>query len=305
MLEQLGPYQIQEQISKGGMGTIYKAYHPALDRHVAIKVLASRFSADPHFVERFKKEAQIVARLEHPHILPIYDFAHDGETAYLVMKLVEGSSLYAHIGPKGMSPDEALRVLEAAAQGLAHAHKRNIVHRDIKPDNILIDENGWVYLTEFGMAKMVTSTGPTAEGTILGTPEYMAPEQAQGRVVDHRADIYSLTVLIFHVLTGAVPFKGAHPLATIKQVIYDPFPEITSRNPNLPKLLDPLLAKGAAKNPEDRFYDVMELVKMLGAVLASASLPATKELFIRKFRLAVLPFSCEAPDKGWLAEGVQ
>src|SRR3989304_3528180 len=193
MIEQLGPYQIQEQISKGGMGTIYKAYHPALDRHVAVKVLASRFSSDPSFVHRFKNEAQIVARLEHPHILPIYDFAFDGETAYLVMKLVEGSSLYSHIGPKGCPPDKAMGVLEAVAQALAHAHRRNIVHRDIKPDNILIDENDWVYLTDFGMAKLMTTTGPTGEGTILGTPEYMAPEQAQGRPVDHRADIYSLT----------------------------------------------------------------------------------------------------------------
>ena len=305
MIEQLGPYQIEEQISKGGMGTVYKAYHPALDRHVAIKVLASRFSADSSFVSRFKKEAQIVARLEHPHILPVYDFAFDGDTAYLVMKLVEGTSLYAHIGPRGMPPDRAIRILEPVAQALAHAHRRNIVHRDIKPDNILIDENEWVYLSDFGMAKMVTTTGPTGEGTILGTPEYMAPEQAQGKPVDPRADIYSLTVLIFHILTGEVPFKGTHPLATIKQVIYDPFPAITGLNPNLPKLLDPLLQKGAAKDPEGRFSDVMELVKMLEAVLTSATIPQTKELFIRKFHLAVIPFTVDDPEKQWMGDAVQ
>src|SRR5262245_28121392 len=161
MIEQLGPYQILEKISKGGMGTVYKAYHPALDRYVAIKVLASRFSSDPSFVQRFKKEARIVARLEHPHILPIYDFAFDGDTAYLVMKLVEGSSLYAHIGPRGMAPDRVMMIVEAVAQALSHAHRRNIIHRDIKPDNILIDESDWVYLSDFGMAKMVTTTGPT------------------------------------------------------------------------------------------------------------------------------------------------
>ncbi len=271
MIEQLGPYQILEKISKGGMGTVYKAYHPALDRHVAIKVLAARFLSDESFVKRFKKEARIVARLEHPHILPVYDFAFDGDTAYLVMKLVEGNSLYAHIGPRGMSPDRAMMIVEAVAQALSHAHRRNIIHRDIKPDNILIDENDWVYLSDFGMAKMVTTTGPTGEGTIMGTPEYMSPEQAQGKTVDSRSDIYSLTVLIFHILTGTLPFKGTHPLATIKQVIYDPFPEITSHNPLLPKLLDPLLQKGASKDPEDRFGDVEELVKMLGAVLTSAT----------------------------------
>lgn len=305
MIEQLGAYQIEEQISKGGMGTVFRAYHPALDRHVAIKVLASRFSADSNFVTRFKKEAQIVARLEHPHILPVYDFAFDGDTAYLVMKLVEGSSLYEHIGPHGMSPDRAIRILEPIAQALAHAHRRNIVHRDIKPDNILIDENEWVYLSDFGMAKMVTTTGPTGEGTILGTPEYMAPEQAQGKPVDPRADIYSLTVLIYHILTGEVPFKGSHPLATIKQVIYDPFPEITSHNPNLPKLLDPLLQKGAAKDPDHRYSDVMELVKMLEAVLTSATIPQTKELFIKKFHLAVIPFSVDDPEKDWMGDAVQ
>lgn len=304
MIEQLGPYQILEKISRGGMGTVYKAYHPALDRHVAIKVLAARFSSDPSFVERFKKEAIIVARLEHPHILPVYDFAFDGDTAYLVMKLVEGSSLYAHIGPRGMQADRAMMIVEAVAQALSHAHRRNIIHRDIKPDNILIDENDWVYLSDFGMAKMVTTTGPTGEGTIMGTPEYMSPEQAQGKGVDSRSDIYSLTVLIFHILTGSLPFKGTHPLATIKQVIYDPFPEITSHNPLLPKLLDPLLQKGASKNPEDRFADVEELVKMLGAVLTSAALPKTQELFIRKSRIAVLPFTVEDPEKRWMSDAI-
>ena len=304
MIEQLGPYQILEKISKGGMGTVYKAYHPALDRHVAIKVLAARFSSDPSFVQRFKKEAQIVARLEHPHILPVYDFAFEGDTAYLVMKLVEGSSLYAHIGPRGMPADRTMMVVEAVAQALSHAHRRNIIHRDIKPDNILIDESDWVYLSDFGMAKMVTTTGPTGEGTIMGTPEYMSPEQAQGKTVDSRSDIYSLTVLIFHILTGALPFKGTHPLATIKQVIYDPFPEITSFNPQLPKLLDPLLQKGASKNPEDRFGDVEELVKMLGAILTSAALPKTQELFIRKSRIAILPFRVEDPEKQWMADGI-
>ena len=305
MIEQLGPYQIEEQISKGGMGTVFKAYHPALDRHVAIKVLASRFVSDSSFVQRFKKEAQIVARLEHPHILPVYDFAFDGDTAYLVMKLVEGTSLYAHIGPRGMSPEKAIEILEPVAQALAHAHRRNIVHRDIKPDNILIDESEWVYLTDFGMAKMVTATGPTGEGTVLGTPEYMAPEQAQGLTVDPRADVYSLTILIYHLLTGVVPFKGNHPLATIKQVIYDPFPEVTSRNPNLPKLLDPLLQKGAAKNPEDRFADVVEYVKMLQAVLSSATIPVTRDLFIRKFRVAILPFTIQNTEKTWMPEAIQ
>ncbi|MCI0414656.1 serine/threonine-protein kinase [bacterium] len=304
MIEQLGPYQILEKISKGGMGTVYKAYHPALDRHVAIKVLAARFSSDENFVQRFKKEARIVARLEHPHILPVYDFAFEGDTAYLVMKLVEGSSLYAHIGPRGMAPTRAMMIVEAVAQALSHAHRRNIIHRDIKPDNILIDETEWVYLSDFGMAKMVTTTGPTGEGTIMGTPEYMSPEQAQGKTVDFRSDIYSLTVLIFHILTGTLPFKGSHPLATIKQVIYDPFPEITSQNPQLPKLLDPLLQKGASKNPEDRFGDVEELVKMLGAVLTSAALPKTQELFLRKSRIAVLPFAVDEPEKKWLSDAV-
>jgi serine/threonine protein kinase len=304
MIEQLGPYQILEKISKGGMGTVFKAYHPALDRHVAIKVLASRFSSDPSFVQRFKKEARIVARLEHPHILPVYDFAFDADTAYLVMKLVEGSSLYAHIGPRGMPPDRAMLIVEAVAQALSHAHRRNIVHRDIKPDNILIDETEWVYLSDFGMAKMVTTTGPTGEGTIMGTPEYMSPEQAQGKTVDSRSDIYSLTVLIFHILTGTLPFKGTHPLATIKQVIYDPFPEITSRAPQLPKLLDPLLQKGASKNPEDRFSDVEELVKMLGAVLTSAALPKTQELFLRKSRVAILPFSVEEKERQWMSDAI-
>jgi serine/threonine-protein kinase len=305
MQQQLGPYQIREVIGKGGMGAVYKAYHASLDRHVAIKVLSARFSADPSFVERFKKEAQIIARLEHPHILPVYDFASDGNTAYLVMKLVQGSSLTAHITRNGMKPEKVMRVLDAVAQALSHAHRRNIIHRDIKPDNILIDENDWVYLSDFGMAKLLTNADMTQQGLIMGTPEYMSPEQATGHTVDHRADVYSVSVLIFHMLTGTLPFKSHNPMSTIRKAVNDPFPEITSRNPSLPKLLDSVLQKGSSKNPYERFEEVMELAQMVTAVLSSAEMQDTSDLGVRKYRIAVVPFFVSNTDKGWLGDAVQ
>lgn len=305
MQQQLGPYQIREVIGKGGMGTVYSAYHAALDRHVAIKVLSARFSADKSFVERFKKEAQMIARLEHPHILPVYDFAYDGNTAYLVMKFVKGTSLTGKMSKKGMAPEKVMRVLDAVAQALSHAHRRNIIHRDIKPDNILIDENDWVYLSDFGMAKMLTATEITQQGLIMGTPEYMAPEQALGHTVDHRADVYSVSVLIFHMLTGTVPFKSTNPMSTIRKAVAEPFPEITSRNASLPKLLDSLLQKGTAKNPYERFGDVMELAQMVTAVLSSAEMQDTSDLGVRKHRIAVVPFSAAETDRSWMSDGVQ
>lgn len=305
MIGNLGPYQILEEIGRGGMGTVYKAYHPALDRHVAIKVLPSRFVGDPTFVDRFKKEAQTIARLEHPHILPVYDFAYDGSTAYLVMKLVNGHPLTDYIKPGGMNPERAMRILEAASEAMAHAHRRNIIHRDVKPDNILIDENEWVYLTDFGMAKIANVENPTSEGFIMGTPEYMAPEQAQGKAVDFRADIYSFAVLIFHMLTGTIPYRGKQVMETIFKVINEPFPRVTDRNPSLPKLLDSLLQKGAAKNPQDRFSDVTELVKMVGALLTTISLPDTQEITISKHRLAIVPFSASDSSKPWMGDAIQ
>lgn len=305
MQQQLGPYQVREVIGKGGMGAVYNAYHASLDRHVAIKVLSARFSADPSFVERFKKEAQIIARLEHPHILPVYDFAFDGNTAYLVMKLVKGTSLTSHITRRGMPPERMMKVLDAVAQALSHAHRRNIIHRDIKPDNILIDENDWVYLSDFGMAKLLTNADMTQQGLIMGTPEYMAPEQALGHSMDHRADVYSLGVLIFHMLTGTLPFKSHNPMSTIRKAVNEPFPDITSRNPSLPKLLDSVLQKGTAKNPYDRFGDVMELAQMVTAVLSSAEMQDTSDLGVRKYRIAVVPFSSPSIEKNWMGDAVQ
>lgn len=305
MSANLGPYQILEEIGRGGMGTVFKAYHPALDRHVAIKVLPSRFMTDPTFIERFKKEAQTIARLEHPHILPVYDFAYDGKTAYLVMKLVNGHPLTDYIRPGGMSPDRALDILESVADALAHAHRRNIVHRDIKPDNILLDENEWVYLTDFGMAKLVDSDNKTSDGFIMGTPEYMPPEQAQGKPVDFRADIYSMSVLIFHMLTGTLPFRGKQVMETIFKVINEPFPNATDRNPTLPKLLDSVLQKGAAKNAQDRFTDVSELIKIVSAILTTVSLPETQEIVTRKYRLAIVPFSTREANRPWMGDAIQ
>lgn len=304
--KQLGPYQILEMIGRGGMGVVFKGYHPALDRYVAVKVLSTALSADPAFVERFKNEAQIIARLEHPNILPVYDFAISEDTAYLVMKLVTGSSLSEKIGPHGMPPAAAIKVLEAVAQALLHAHRRNIVHRDIKPDNILIDENDWVYLSDFGMAKMLSKTNADSQELIMGTPGYMSPEQARGTDLDHRTDLYSLAVLAFHMLTGSVPYKASTPIDILYRVIEDPFPSASLLNPSLPKLVDSLLTKGASKVPMERFESAPEFVRMLAAVLAAdAAIPETTDIFRKKQNVAVVPFTVGDRDSDWMSEAAQ
>jgi serine/threonine protein kinase len=306
MRKQLGPYQILELIGRGGMGVVFKGYHPALDRHVAVKILSSALSADPAFVQRFKNEAQIIARLEHPNILPVYDFAIADDTAYLVMKLVIGSSLSEKIGSRGMPPGEAIKVLEAVGQALTHAHRRNIVHRDIKPDNILIDENNWVYLSDFGMAKMLSKTNPDSQELVMGTPGYMSPEQAKGKDFDHRTDVYSMAVLAFHMLTGAIPFRGNTPIETLYKLIEEPFPNATLFNPSLPKLADSLLQKGAAKAAEDRFESAQEFVSMLAAVLtADTRIPETRNIFRKRQNVAVVPFSVKDDESLWMSEAAQ
>ncbi len=267
--EIVGPYRITEQLGSGGMATVYKAYHASLDRYVAVKILHPAFKANPQFFERFQREARIVANLEHPHIIPVYDFSeHNGEP-YLVMRFVEGDTLKHRMDALPMAPTEILHLVRPVCQALSYAHQKGVLHRDIKPSNIMISESGDVFLTDFGLARMVqTGESTLSQDMMVGTPQYISPEQAQGiSQLDGRTDIYSLGVVLFEMLTGRVPFSADTPFATVHDHIYTPLPLPSAINPGIDSNVERMLLKTLAKEPKDRFESAAELLTALETTL--------------------------------------
>ncbi|GAB4539929.1 MAG: hypothetical protein Fur002_05860 [Anaerolineales bacterium] len=263
----LGAYRLVSRLGQGGMATVYKAYEPALDRYVAIKVLPQFFANDPVFVQRFRREAKAVAQLNHPNIVPIYSFGEAGRITYIAMQFVVGDTL-KHEGQK-FSLDDSLRLLIPIARALAYAHQRGIVHRDVKPSNILVAEGGWPLLADFGLAQMAQVSGKLTEsGVGMGTPMYMSPEQGQGEKIDQRSDIYSLGIVLYEMLTGDVPFRADTPMAIVIKHISAPMPMPSSVNPNIPDYLEALILKATAKNPDDRYQTAEELAEAMESARA-------------------------------------
>ena len=271
--EAVGPYRIVEKLGQGGMATVFKAYHPALDRYVALKVLHPAFREDPQFLARFQREARIVAKLDHPNIVPIYDFAEHRGHPYLVMRFIEGETLKARLRKGPLSLDEVWRVMRAVGDALSYAHKRGVLHRDIKPSNVILTPEGHVYLTDFGLARMAQAGESTlSRDMMVGTPQYISPEQAKGETnLDARIDIYSLGVVLYELLVGRVPFQGDTPYAVIHDHIFTPLPMPRDLKPDLPESLERVLLKALAKDPDDRFQTVNEMVKAFEAALQTAS----------------------------------
>ncbi|MCS6800916.1 MAG: protein kinase [Dehalococcoidia bacterium] len=266
----IGPYQIVERLGRGGMASVYKAVQASLNRNVALKVLPPSLAADPTFVERFRREANAAASLQHPNILPIYDFGQDGETFYIAMMLVLGGTLRERIGR--LSLPLACRIASQIADALDYAHARGIVHRDVKPTNILMAREDWAMLADFGIARLVEAQGLTSIGTGIGTPEYMSPEQALGRPVDGRADIYSLGVVLFEMVTGRQPFSGPDSFSIVRQHVETPLPKASSVNPLVPPAHVAIPEKATQKSPEQRYQTAAELKAALDRVAASSAL---------------------------------
>lgn len=268
--ETVGSYRIIAQLGQGGMATVYKAYHASLDRYVAIKVLHPAFKEDATFLTRFQREARVLAKLEHPNIVPIYDFAqHEGQP-YLVMKYIEGDTLKARLAQGQVTLEETTKVVDAVGAALAYAHKQGILHRDIKPSNIIITGDGDYYLSDFGLARIAAAGESTlSQDTLLGTPNYISPEQAKGeRDLDGRTDIYSFGVVLYELLCGRVPFSADTPFSVIHDHIYTPLPPPTSINPNLSEWVEKFLLKALAKDRNDRFAGATAMVTAFHGAVA-------------------------------------
>ncbi len=260
--ENVGPYRIIEQLGQGGMATVYKAYHASLDRYVAIKALHPAFSEDPSFEARFRREARVVAKLEHPNIVPIYDYAEHEKRPYLVMKFIEGNTLKAKLDQGPLSPKEILKVVEAVGAALAYAHKQGVLHRDVKPSNVLLATDGQIYLADFGLARIAQSGESTlSSDMIMGTPQYISPEQAMGvKELDERTDLYSFGVMLYEMIVGRVPFNADTPFSIIHDHIYSPLPLPRKVNPDVPDQVERVLLKALAKDRLDRYENVGQMV---------------------------------------------
>ena len=277
----VGRYEIVEQLGQGGMAVVYKARQPSLDRIVALKVIRSGYSEDPEFLERFRREARAVARLDHPNVVQVYDFEEIDGRAVLAMQLLDGGGLkdrIARFAGEGrlLPPHEVTRVIEQIAAGLAYAHERGVIHRDVKPANVMFTADGRAVVTDFGIARMLGGTQLTATGVGIGTPEYMSPEQGQGGQLDARSDVYSLGVVAYELLAGQLPFTGDTPFAVVLKHVRDPLPPPSTRNPALSATVDAVLVRALAKQPADRYPAVTDLAAALRDAIgpsAGATLP--------------------------------
>jgi eukaryotic-like serine/threonine-protein kinase len=261
-------YELLELVGRGGMSSVWKAHDRLLDRSVAIKVLHEHYTQDEEYVERFRREARSVAQVSHPNIVTVIDRGEDASRQYIVFEYVEGENLKQLIEREGPLPvREALLLALQMARALGFAHDRGLVHRDVKPQNVLLNDEGQAKMTDFGIARSVDVDGVTVTGTVLGTSEYIAPEQARGQRVDAHTDVYSLGVVLYELLTGAVPFSGESFVTVALRHVNEPPPDVFEHRPDCPPRVAMLIERSMAKNPDDR-PTMDELVTELEGSLA-------------------------------------
>jgi tRNA A-37 threonylcarbamoyl transferase component Bud32 len=269
--KKFGPYHILGPLGEGGTATVFKAFDPNMERHVAVKVLPRQLTHDPQFLGRFRQEARLLANLQHPHILPVFDFGEAEGYTYLVLPLVQTGTLKDLLRGEPLPLEQIREIGAQVGDALDYAHSRDLVHRDVKPSNVLIDGRGNCMLTDFGIAKVAEVDAKfTATGSIVGTPAYMSPEQGGGDLVDARSDIYALGVVLYEMATGRVPFEAETPVAVIFKHIQEPLPPPRTLNPELPEAVAGVIVKALAKEPGARYATAAALVKALRSAIPVA-----------------------------------
>jgi serine/threonine-protein kinase len=283
-----GRYKLLEKVGGGGMADVYRAHDQLLDRAVAVKILHPQFANDDEFIIRFKREAQGAAKVSHPNIVNVYDVGCENNTHYIVMEFVRGETLKEKIlEHKRLSVLDALRVAKEIAKALEHAHRNNLVHCDIKPHNILVTERGDIKVTDFGIARAATSTTMTYSDNIVGSVHYFSPEQAKGNPVSDKSDIYSLGIVMYEMLTGKLPFEGDTPISVALKQLQEQPQSVREINPDVAPIVEAIVEKAMAKNPEERFGSISEMIDDLRA--AENYVRGTSEKDSDEFATQVIP----------------
>jgi TonB family protein len=290
---EVGPFRVVRLLGRGGMASVYEAVEDQLERSVALKILPPEFLHEQTFARRFEQEARVVARLEHQHIVPIFATGIEDGIPWMSTRLMAGGNLATRLARGPIEPAEGLRVLRHVAEALDHAHARGVVHRDVKPANILLDAEGEVYLADFGLALMLEGGTRLSHGVLTGTPQYMSPEQALGQSADHRSDIYSLAIVAYEVFTGTVPFQAESPIGVLMKHVNDPLP-VPAGDP-LPPRVFRSLCQATAKTPDARFASAGTFIADLERAFSSQLSPGSKH--------AVYAFARELEERTakWLA----
>jgi serine/threonine protein kinase len=283
--QSLGKYRILEPLGRGGMAQVYKAYHPQLDRYVAVKILRSDLVEEEEFLARFRREARAVAALRHPNIVQIYDFDVQNDLYYMVMELLEGDTLKAYLNTLRVHAEklplgEIVRIFTDVLAGLAYAHGEGIIHRDLKPANIMLTRRGQAVLTDFGIAQIIGGTQYTVSGALMGTLSYMAPEQGLNGHSDARSDIYSLGIAYYEALTGTVPFDADTPLAILMKHINDPLPLPRKADPTIPENFERIALTALSKRPEDRYQSANEMAERLLAAAKETGIAIPETIYL-------------------------
>lgn len=256
----IGRYEISHEIARGGMAVVYLATDPLVSRHVAIKVLSSKLT-DPDYLVRFQREAEVIAALEHANIVPVYDFGEHDKQPYIVMRHMPGGTLKERLGRKPLPLGALAPVISRVAAALDAAHARNVIHRDLKPGNILFDGEDQAFLADFGIAKNTESSEDLTGDALIGTPKYFSPEQVRGQKLDGRSDIYALGVVLFEALAGKPPFVGDSAMGTAAAHLVEPIPKVAKINRDLPASAQQIIDKALAKKPEDRYARAADLAR--------------------------------------------
>lgn len=263
----IGRYKIKQLLGRGGMASVYLAHDPHFERDVAIKILPREFLHDPQFLTRFRREAKTVASLDHPAIVPVYDYGEDDGQPFLVMRYMAGGSLSEHLHMRPISLTEAITITRRIASALDEAHQNGLVHRDLKPGNVLFDQRSDAFLSDFGIVKMTEATASFTGTGVIGTPAYMSPEQVHGdQEMDGRSDIYTLGVLLYQMLAGELPYKADTPAKQMMAHILDPIPDIKQKRPDLPPGFNQVLSKAMAKKPDERFSTASLMINELETI---------------------------------------